>query len=92
MPISRKQKIIILICLPAALLALLYAGGFISQFLCNYKVWQEAGGEFGTAPEFPDPGFFVCLGAVFRFPYGLYGIGGVTGMLALLIFMVMRLG
>ena len=92
MPISRKQKIIILICLPAALLALLYAGGFISQFLCNYKVWQEAGGEFGTAPEFPDPGFFVCLGAVFRFPYGLYGIGGVTGMLALLIFMVMRMG
>lgn len=92
MLISRKQKIIILICLPAALLALLYAGGFISQFLSNYKVWQEAGGEFGTAPEFPDPGFFVCLGAVFRFPYGLYGVVGVAGMLALLIFMVMRMG
>ena len=59
MLISRKQKIIILICLPAALFALLYAGGFVSQFFCNYKVWQEAGGEFGTAPEFPDPGFFV---------------------------------
>ena len=55
-------------------------------------MWQAAGGTFGTAPEFPDGGFFACLAAVFRWPYGLYGVGGCVGALAVLIFMVMRMG
>ena len=55
-------------------------------------MWQAAGGTFGTAPEFPDGGFLACLAAVFRWPYGLYGVGGCVGALAVLIFMVMRMG
>lgn len=55
-------------------------------------MWQAAGGTFGTAPEFPDGGFFACLAAVFRWPYGLYGVGGCVGALAVLVFMVMRMG
>ena len=55
-------------------------------------MWQAAGGTFGTSPEFPDGGFFACLAAVFRWPYGLYGVGGCVGALAVLIFMVMRMG
>ena len=40
----------------------------------------------------PDAGFFVCLAAAFRFPYGFYGVGICTAVIALLIFMVMRMG
>ncbi|WP_367181015.1 VirD4-like conjugal transfer protein, CD1115 family [uncultured Oscillibacter sp.] len=82
----------LLIIIPIALAALLYGGGYISQFLYNYDVWQAAGGTFGTAPEFPDSNFFACIGAVFRWPHGLYGVGGCVGALAVLICMVMRMG
>ncbi len=91
-PISRKQIVLLALIGPAALLALLYAGGFVSQFLTNYQEWQAAGGEFGTSPSLPDGGFFVCLAAAFHFPQGLYGIGIVAGVLAVLIVMVMRMG
>ena len=75
-----------------ALGALLYGGGYIAQFFYNYDVWQAAGGVFGTAPEFPDGNFFACIAAVFRWPYGLYGVGGCIAALAVLVFMVMRMG
>ena len=81
-----------LLIVPAALAALLYGGGYIAQFLYNYDVWQAAGGSFGTAPAFPKSGFFACIAAVFRWPYGLYGLGGCVAALAVLIFMVMRMG
>ena len=92
MHISRKEKIKLIIVLPIALGALLYGGGYIAQFLYNYDVWQAAGGTFGTAPQLPDAGFFSCIAAVFRFPYGLYGVGGCIAALAVLVFMVMRMG
>jgi type IV secretion system protein VirD4 len=81
-----------LLILPIALGALLYGGGYIAQFFYNYDVWQAAGGVFGTAPEFPDGNFFACIAAVFRWPYGLYGVGGCIAALAVLVFMVMRMG
>ena len=55
-------------------------------------MWQAAGGVFGTAPEFPDGNFFICIAAVFRWPYGLYGVGGCVAALSVLVFMVMRMG
>ncbi|MCI9588851.1 MAG: type IV secretory system conjugative DNA transfer family protein [Lawsonibacter sp.] len=81
-----------MLIVPAALAALLYGGGYIAQFLYNYDVWQAAGGSFGTAPAFPDSGFFACIAAVFHWPYGLYGLGSCVATLAVLIFMVMRMG
>ena len=81
-----------MLILPIALGALLYGGGYIAQLLYNYDVWQAAGGVFGTAPEFPDGNFFACIAAVFRWPYGLYGVGGCIAALAVLVFMVMRMG
>ena len=90
--ISRKKIVQLSIALPAALAALLYGGGYFAQFIYNYDVWQAGGAEFGTAPQFPDPNFFACIGAVFRWPSGLYGLGICAGSLALLVFMVMRMG
>ena len=91
-PISRKKIIQLSVVLPAALAALFYGGGYIAQFIYNYDVWQAGGAVFGTAPQFPDPNFFACIGAVFRWPSGLYGLGVCVGALFLLIFMVMRMG
>lgn len=92
--ISRKQLIKALAVLPFAIAALLYGGGYISQFLYNHHVWQQAGGTLynGTSPEFPDPGFLTCVLSAFRFPYGLYGVGICVAVIGILIFMVMRMG
>ena len=92
--ISRKQLIKALAVLPFAIVALLYGGGYISQFLYNHHVWQQAGGTLysGTSPEFPDPGFLTCVLAAFRLPYGLYGVGICVAVIGILVFMVMRMG
>ena len=92
--VSRKQLIKALAVLPIAIAALLYGGGYISQFLYNHHVWQQAGGTLysGTSPEFPDPGFLPCILAAFRFPYGLYGVGICVAVIGILVFMVMRMG
>ncbi len=92
--ISRKKWIKALLPLPVALLALLYGGGFLSQMFYNYHVWQEGGGTTagGTAPAFPESDLISCIHAVFCWPYGLYGVGICVVTLALLIFMVMRMG
>lgn len=94
MCISRKQLIKALAALPFAIGALLYGGGYIGQFLYNHHVWQQAGGTLysGTSPEFPDPGFLVCIRSAFRFPYGLYGVGICVAVIGILVFMVMRMG
>ncbi len=90
----RKNLIKLLIILPLALTALLYGGGYIGQFLYNYDVWSATGGSLhsGTAPQFPDPGFLTCVVSMFRFPYGLYGIGICIVAVAVLVLMVMRMG
>lgn len=83
-----------MVALPIAVTALLYGGGYIAQFLYNYEVWQDGGGTLysGTSPQFPDAAFLTCILSVFRFPYGLYGVGICIGALGLLVFMVMRMG
>lgn len=81
-----------LVILPAALVALLYGDGYLAQFFFNYDLWQAAGETFGAAPTLPDANFFACIAAVFRWPYGLYGVGGCVAALGALILMVMRMG
>lgn len=79
-----------LIFLLPALAVVLYAGGYISQFIGNYKAWQAAG-EVGS-PTFPSLELSACIDGLFTFPYGLYGVGICIGALAVLIFMVMHMG
>ena len=79
---------------PLAVLAVLYAGGYLAQFIGNYAVWQQGGGVpgDGTSPVMPTPDFFTCLASVFRPPYGVYGVLICIGLFAVLLIMVMRLG
>lgn len=94
MPIRRKRLFSILFGLPPLLCALLYGGGYIAQFIRNYREWQNAGGTpgGGTSPEMPSFSLSACFEALFTFPYGIIGALICVGVLVLLIVMVMRMG
>ena len=83
-----------LIAGPAAILAILYAGGYLAQFISNYAVWKQGGGipGDGTSPVMASPDFISCITTVFQPPYGLYGVLICIGLLAILLIMVMRMG
>ncbi len=83
-----------LIAGPAAILAILYAGGYLAQFIGNYAVWKQGGGipGDGTSPVMASPDFRSCITTVFQPPYGLYGVLICIGLLAILLIMVMRMG
>lgn len=76
------------------LLTLLYGGGYVAQFIRNYNEWQASGATMGdgSAPATPSFAIGACFGAMFSFPYGIIGIVLCIGVLALLIFMVMKMG
>ena len=91
---SKHKRIIgIMITLPPLLFALLYGGGYIAQFIHNYKAWESAGGTPGAAaPQMPSFSPRDCFGALFTFPQGLFGVLICLGVLTLLVIMVMRMG
>ena len=91
---NKKKQRTLLFLLPILLMALAYAGGYVSQFIINYRIWTSSGGTpgNGTSPAFPDSSPAACLKALTVFPYSLYWIALCTGIFGLLIFMVMRMG
>ncbi len=68
----------------------LYAGGYISQFIRNYKEWQ-LGGQIDS-PTFPSFELSSCVDGLLSFPYGLYGVGICITLFAILIFLIMHMG
>lgn len=91
---KNKKILTVIITLPIISFALLYGGGYIAQFIENYKIWTSAGGTPGnsTAPKMPTFQVLTCLKAAFSFPYGLVGIGICLLAAALIIFLVMHMG
>ena len=79
---------------PVAILAVLYAGGYLGQFIGNYALWKQGGGYpgDGTSPLPASPGLSACLRAAVHPPYGIYGIFICIGLLAVLLLFVMRIG
>ncbi len=84
-----KRKWWKLIFLLPAVAAVLYTGGYIAQFIGNYKVWQAAG-EVGS-PAFPSLGFSACMDGLFNFPYGLYSVLICIGLFTALYFIIVRM-
>lgn len=74
--------------------AVLYGSGYIAQLVRNYRTWQEAGGIMGDGTSPPLPSFEIseCVGALFSGVYGLIGFGICGGAIAILVFMVMKMG
>ena len=79
---------------PIAILAVLYVGGYLGQFIGNYALWKQGGGYpgDGTSPLPASPGLSACLRAAVHPPYGIYGIFICIGLLAVLLLFVMRIG
>ena len=72
----------------------LYVGGYIIQFICNYKVWTSAGNFAGNGsyPQAPSLHPMADLSAPAQFPYNLYGIFLCLLALGLMVFLLMRMG
>ena len=75
-PSKRLQTIL-------AVALLLYACGYLTQFIGNYAVWQKNGGMLGgTSPPFPSLSLLVCLKGILWFPYNLYCMAGCAAVVA----------
>jgi len=91
--IKKRKLFKALIALPPLLAALLYGGGYLSQFIGNYNEWQKTStlGD-GTSPLMPSASIPDCFRAVFNMPYGLFGLAVCLGLFVLLFVLIMRLG
>lgn len=91
---KNKKIFTVIVTLPVISFALLYGGGYIAQFIENYKIWTSAGGTPGNSgsPQMPTFEVITCLKAAFSFPYGLVGIGVCLLAAALIIILVMHMG
>lgn len=92
--IEPKKKVMLLILSPILLCLLLYAGGFVAQFLINYKLWQTGDGGLvsGTAPQLPSTRIIDCAAALFHLPEGLIGVAICVAVVLFLVLFVFRIG
>ena len=68
-----------------AVALLLYACGYLTQFIGNYAVWQKNGSMLGgTSPPFPSLSPLACLKGVLCFPYNLYCMAGCAAAVAVI--------
>lgn len=91
---KNKKILTVIVTLPVISFALLYGGGYIAQFIENYKIWTSAGGTPGNSgsPQMPTFEVLTCIRAAISFPYGLAGIGICLLAAVLIIVLVMHMG
>jgi len=91
---DKKKMICICVVLPMLLFVILYASGFIAQFMINYNEWNDNGSVFGyeTAPKLPSSEIAACIKAMTVVPYNLYGLLFCSVLFGVLIIFVMRMG
>ena len=74
---SKRWQILLAVTL------LLYACGYLTQFIGNYAVWQKNGGmPGGTSPPFSSLTPLACLKGILWFPYSLYCMAGCAAAVA----------
>ena len=74
---SKRLQILLAVAL------LLYACGYLTQFIGNYAVWQKNGGmPGGTSPAFPSLSPPDCFKGILWFPYNLYCMAGCAATFA----------
>ncbi|MBO5177810.1 MAG: type IV secretory system conjugative DNA transfer family protein [Lachnospiraceae bacterium] len=91
---DKKKTVCICVVLPVLLFVILYASGFIAQFMINYNEWNDNGSVFGyeTAPKLPSGEIAACIKAMTVVPYNLYGLLFCSVLFGVLIIFVMRMG
>lgn len=78
---SKRLQILLAVAL------LLYACGYVTQFIGNYAIWQKNGGmRGGTSPPFPSLSPPACLKGILWFPYNLYCMAGCTATVAAIVY------
>ena len=75
---SKRLQILLAIAL------LLYACGYVTQFIGNYTVWQKNGGMLGTSLPFSSLTPLACLKGILWFPYSLYCIAGCAAAVSVM--------
>ena len=66
-----------------AVALLLYACGYLTQFIGNYAAWRKNGGMLGgTSPPFPSLSPLACIKGILWFPYNLYCVAGCAAAVA----------
>jgi len=80
--------------MPVLIFFVLYASGFLAQFMINYMSWTELDVSYGdeVAPSFPSGSVAACFEALAIAPYNLYGVLLCLLLLGVLIILVMHLG
>ena len=89
---KKSKALAVLVAGPILLVDVLYICGVISQFIENYKIWQQSGalpGD-GTSPALPSFNFKECVMYVFSSPYGLICTGIVLAILLIICVTVFR--
>ena len=77
---SKRLQILLAVAL------LLYACGYVTQFIGNYAVWQKNGGMLGgTSPLFPSLTPLACLKGILWFQYSLYCMAGCAAAVAAIV-------
>ena len=91
---KKKQCYIALVTLPIIGLSILYLGGYLGQFIRNYKEWQSKGSYTSQTygPEMPTFTIKECFQSAINPPYGILGILICMGLFLALFLVVMRLG
>ena len=76
-PPQKRTQILLAVAL------LLYACGYLTQFIGNYAAWRKNGGMLGgTSPPFPSLSPLACLKGILWFPYNLYCVAGCAAAVA----------
>ena len=89
-----KKAVKIILPMIPLIFSMMYGGGYIAQFIRNYKGWENSGGVIGSGvgPEFPSFIFSECMKALFSFPYGIIGFLICGFVMGILVIMIMRMG
>lgn len=90
----KKSKVLtVLVAGPVLLANVLYICGVISQFIVNYKSWQQSGampGD-GSSPMFPSFNYMECITAAVSSEHGLICTGIVLMVVLILLIAVFRM-
>lgn len=81
----RRNRIIKCVAIVITALAVLFIAGILAQVVINTRVWENSGGDYGTAPQLPSASPIAVARALFSFPEGPMALGVTLGSIGMLL-------